>query len=208
MRWGEVAGRVTLLRMPSNFSNGNTFDWQGRQLSCEHSTARLVRYNWEGPWPEVLAESYEGKSLNAPNDVVVRPEDDGIVFTDPGYGSHWWYERNVRELELPTSVYHLDPKNGQLTRITDEIFKPNGLAFAPDYSVLYIADPPPRREGQDHRLGCPGQRPPAYQPARLRCTGAGLPRRHPGRRRRQCLVRDRLRRRGRRWRSYLRPRPD
>jgi gluconolactonase len=143
MRWDEISGRVTLLRTPSNFSNGNTFDWQGRQLSCEHSTARLVRYNWEGPWPEVLAERYEGKPLNAPNDVVVHPADDGIVFTDPGYGSHWWYEGNVRELELPTSVYHLDPKNGRLARITDEIFKPNGLAFAPDYSVLYVADTAP-----------------------------------------------------------------
>jgi gluconolactonase len=127
MRWDEVTGQVSLLRYPSNFSNGNSFDWQGRQLSCEHATARLVRYNWEGPWPEVLAAEYEGKPLNAPNDVVVHPDDDGIVFTDPGYGSHWWYEGNVRELELPTSVYHLDPQNGRLTRITDEIFKPNGL---------------------------------------------------------------------------------
>jgi len=143
MRWDEVTGAVTLLRMPSNFSNGNTFDWQGRQLSCEHSTARLVRYNWEGPWPEVLAAQYEGKPLNAPNDVVVHPEDDGIIFTDPGYGSHWWYEGNVRELELPTSVYHLDPKNGRLTRITDEILKPNGLTFSPNYRTLYVADTAP-----------------------------------------------------------------
>jgi gluconolactonase len=143
MRWDEVSGQVTLLRMPANFSNGNTFDWQGRQLSCEHSTARLVRYGWEGPWPEVLAEEYEGRPLNAPNDVVVHPDDDGIVFTDPGYGSHWWYEGNVRELELPTSLYHLDPSNGRLTRITDEIFKPNGLAFSPDYNILYAADTAP-----------------------------------------------------------------
>ncbi len=143
MRWDEVTGSVSLLRSPSNFSNGNTFDWQGRQLSCEHSTARLVRYNWEGPWPEVLADSYDGKPLNAPNDVVVHPDDDGIVFTDPGYGSHWWYEGNVRELELPTSIYHLDPSNGQLSRITDEIFKPNGLAFSPDYKTLYAADTAP-----------------------------------------------------------------
>jgi gluconolactonase len=143
MRWDEVTGAVTLLRVPSNFSNGNTFDWQGRQLSCEHSTARLVRYNWQGPWPEVLAERYEGKPLNAPNDVVVHREDDGIVFTDPGYGSHWWYEGNVRELELPTSVYHLDPKSGQLRRITDEILKPNGLTFSPDYRTLYVADSAP-----------------------------------------------------------------
>ena len=142
MRWDEVTGEVTLLRTPSNFSNGNTFDWQGRQLSCEHSTARVVRHEYQGE-PTVLAESYDGKRLNAPNDVVVHPDDDGILFTDPGYGSHWYYEGNVRELELPTSVYHIDAKNGKLTRITDEIMKPNGLCFSPDYRTLYVADTAP-----------------------------------------------------------------
>ncbi len=143
LRWDEVTGRVSELRRPSNFSNGNSFDWQGRQLSCEHSTSRLVRYGWRDGPPEVLADSFEGTPLNAPNDVVVHPEDDGIIFTDPGYGQHWWYEGGVRELMLPTSVYHLDPANGRLTRITDEILKPNGLAFSPDYSVLYVADTAP-----------------------------------------------------------------
>ena len=143
LRWDEVTGRVTPLRNPSNFSNGNSFDWQGRQLSCEHATSRLVRYGWgDGP-PEVLAAAYEGTPLNAPNDVVVHPEDDGILFTDPGYGQHWWYEGGVRELMLPTSIYHLDPANGRLTRLTDEILKPNGIAFSPDYSVLYVADTAP-----------------------------------------------------------------
>jgi gluconolactonase len=142
MRWDEVSGEVTLLRTPSNFSNGNTFDWQGRQLSCEHETARVVRYEYEGE-PTILAETFEGKPLNAPNDVVVHPDDDGIIFTDPGYGSHWYYEGNVRELELPTSVYHIDAQSGQLTRLTDEIFKPNGLCFSPDYSILYVADTAP-----------------------------------------------------------------
>jgi gluconolactonase len=142
MRWDEVTGRVTLLRTPSNFSNGNTFDFQGRQISCEHATARVVRYEREGE-PTVLAETFEGKPLNAPNDAVVHPEDGGIVFTDPGYGSHWWYEGNVRELELPTSVYHLDAQSGNLTRLTDEIFKPNGLCFSADYRTLYVADSAP-----------------------------------------------------------------
>ncbi len=142
MRWDEVTGNVTLLRTPSNFSNGNTFDWQGRQLSCEHSTARVVRYGYQGE-PTVLAERFDGKPLNAPNDIVVHPEDDGIVFTDPGYGSHWFYEGNVRDLELPTSVYHIDAKSGKLTRITDEILKPNGLCFSPDYKTLYVADTAP-----------------------------------------------------------------
>ena len=94
LRWDEVTGRVTALRAPSNFSNGNTFDWQGRQISCEHSPARVVRYDCQGE-PSVLAEAYEGKRLNAPNDVVVHPDGGGIVFTDPGYGSHGYYEGTV-----------------------------------------------------------------------------------------------------------------
>jgi gluconolactonase len=151
MRWDEVAGRVTLLRTPSNFSNGNTFDFQGRQISCEHATARVVRYEWEGE-PTVLAERFEGKQLNAPNDAVVHPEDGGIVFTDPGYGSHWWYEGNVRELELPTSVYHLDAQSGNLTRLTDEIFKPNGLCFSADYRTLYVADSAPTHHPEKGKI--------------------------------------------------------
>jgi gluconolactonase len=142
LRWDEVTGKVTPFRSPSNFSNGNTFDWQGRQLSCEHQTARVVRYEYQGE-PTVLASTYDGKRLNAPNDVVVHPNGGGIVFSDPGYGSHWHYEGNVRELELPTSVYYIDAQSGKLTRLTDEIRKPNGLCFSPDYRVLYVADTAP-----------------------------------------------------------------
>jgi gluconolactonase len=143
LRWDEVTGDVTELRRPANFSNGNTFDFQGRELSCEHATGRIVRYGWDDGPAEVLAETFEGKRLNAPNDVVVHPDDGGILFTDPGYGSHWWYEGGVHELLLPTSVYHIDAQSGALTRITDEIMKPNGLAFSPDYSILYVADTAP-----------------------------------------------------------------
>jgi len=139
MRWDEVTGAVTPLRNHSNHSNGNTFDFEGRQISCEHSTARVVRYGHQGP-AEVLAETFEGKQLNAPNDAVVHPDDGGIIFTDPGYGSHWYYEGTVRELELPTSIYHIDASSGALTRLSDEIFKPNGLCFSPDYRTLYVAD--------------------------------------------------------------------
>ena len=142
LRWDEVTDQISLFRKPSNFSNGNTFDFQGRQISCEHSTARVVRYEWDGS-VAVLAETFEGKQLNAPNDAVVHPEDGGIIFTDPGYGSFWWYEGNVRELELPDSVYHIDGGSGQLTKLTDEIFKPNGLCFSPDYKTLYVADTAP-----------------------------------------------------------------
>ena len=139
MRWDEVTGQITLLRAPSNFSNGNTFDFEGRQISCEHSTARVVRYEWEGE-PTVLADTYDGKLLNAPNDAVVHPDDGSIIFTDPGYGSHGWYEGNKRELELPTSIYHIDAQGGKVTKLTDEIFKPNGVCFSPDYRTLYVAD--------------------------------------------------------------------
>jgi|AntRauTorcE11898_2_1112593.scaffolds.fasta_scaffold15377_2 gluconolactonase len=143
LRWDATTGAVTTFRSPSNFSNGNTFDFQGRQLTCEHSTSRLVRYGWgDGP-AEVLADNFEGTPLNAPNDVVVHPEDGGIIFTDPGYGQHWWYEGGVRDLLLPTSIYHLDPQTGTLARLTNEIFKPNGIAFSPDYRTLYVADTAP-----------------------------------------------------------------
>jgi gluconolactonase len=142
MRWDEATGHVSVLRNPSNFSNGNTFDAQGRQLSCEHAPARVVRYEYKGD-PTILAETFDGKRLNAPNDIVVHPQDGGIFFTDPGYGSHGYYEGTVRELALPTSVYRIDPQTGRLAKLTDEIRKPNGLCFSPDYSTLYIADTAP-----------------------------------------------------------------
>ena len=142
MRWDEATGQTTVLRPTANFSNGNTFDWQGRQISCEHDTARVVRYEYQGE-PTVLASTYNGKRLNAPNDVVVHKQDGGIIFTDPGYGSHGYYEGNLRELELPTAVYHIDAQTGRLTKLTDEIMKPNGLCFSPDFSILYVADTAP-----------------------------------------------------------------
>jgi gluconolactonase len=142
MRWDEATGQVSVLRAISNFSNGNTFDWQGRQISCEHHPARVVRYEYQGE-PTILAETFEGKRLNAPNDVIVHRQDGSILFTDPGYGSHGYYEGNLRELELPTSVYHIDPQTGRLTKLTDEIKKPNGLCFSPDYRILYVADTAP-----------------------------------------------------------------
>lgn len=148
MRWDEVTGTVTLLRSPSSFSNGNTFDFQGRQISCEQGTARVVRYEWEGD-PVVLAATYEGKLLNGPDDAVVHPANGGIIFTDPGYGSQSWYEGNVRELALPMSIYSIDAQSGTLTRLTDELLKPNGLCFSPDYRVLYVADSAPTDHPQE-----------------------------------------------------------
>ncbi|MCS6850603.1 MAG: SMP-30/gluconolactonase/LRE family protein [Gemmataceae bacterium] len=131
-------GHVSVFRNPAGNSNGNTFDWEGRQISCEHGNRRVVRYEHNGS-VTVLADKWQGKPLNAPNDAVVHP-DGGIWFTDPGYGSLMNYEGHKGKLELKEAVYRIDPKTLQLDIVTDEIFKPNGLCFSPDYKKLYVAD--------------------------------------------------------------------
>jgi gluconolactonase len=138
MRWLDDDGHVSLMRRPAGNSNGNTFDQQGRQLSCEHGNRRLVRYEHNGGLT-VLAGEFEGRPLNAPNDVAVHP-DGGIWFTDPGYGSLLHYEGNKGDLHLKEAVYRIDGQTGAIAKVTDEIFKPNGLCFSPDFRRLYIAD--------------------------------------------------------------------
>jgi gluconolactonase len=137
MKWEEETGAVSVFRKPSNFSNGNSRDRQGRLLTCEHDSRRVTRTEYDGSIT-VLAERFEGKLLNSPNDIVCR-SDESIWFTDPPFGILGNYEGHVATPELPTNVYRLD-KSGRLTVATGEINRPNGLAFSPDESKLYIVE--------------------------------------------------------------------
>ena len=140
-RWSETGG-VAVFREPSNMTNGNTYDQQGRMLSCEHATSRVTRTEADGS-VTVLASHYQGKELNSPNDIVVR--NDGTVwFTDPTYGRA---DRTgvVREPELDfRGVYRLHPDGGDLVLLAKDFDMPNGLAFTPDHQSLYVADTPRR----------------------------------------------------------------
>ena len=161
LRWLEDDNRVTVFRAPSNNSNGNSFDLQGRQLSCEHLTRRVVRYEHDGSIT-VLADAYNGKRLNAPNDIVAHP-DGSYWFTDPPYGASLYEGQadaaggpanragriNPRvgqaadagqlKRELPNAVYRVDAK-GVVTQVATEaqVPDPNGLAFSPDFKKLYV----------------------------------------------------------------------
>ena len=175
LRWLEDDGSVKVFRSPSNNSNGNTFDFQGRQLSCEHLTRRLVRYEHDGS-VTIIAESFNGKRLNSPNDVVAHP-DGSYWFTDPPYGGQL-YEGTVdapggptnrsgrikhrlgqppevaaMKRELPTSVYRWDP-SGKLDLVIteDQLPDPNGLCFSPDYKKLYVISTG-RGPGDQHQGG-------------------------------------------------------
>src|SRR5262245_15555040 len=161
LRWLEDDGGVSVFRMPSNNSNGNTFDFQGRQLSCEHLTRRVVRYEHDGSIT-VIADSFNGKRLNSPNDVVPHP-DGSYWFTDPPYGGQVYEgapdaaggpsnragrlkprlgqaaEIGGAKRELPTAVYRVDT-SGRVDMVADESQTPdpNGLTFSPDYKKLYV----------------------------------------------------------------------
>ena len=162
LRWLEDDGRVTVFRSPSNNSNGNTFDSQGRQISCEHLTRRVVRYEHDGSIT-VIADSYQGKRVNSPNDAAVHP-DGSIWFTDPPYGGQL-YEgapdasggpsnragrfnskagqpvgMGTFKRELPTNVYRADP-SGRIDLVVteDQVPDPNGITFSPDFKKVYVA---------------------------------------------------------------------
>ena len=138
LRWSEQSRQVEVFRQPSNHANGNTRDRQGRLVTCEHGTRRVTRTEYDGSLT-VLAESYRGKRLNSPNDVVVR-SDGSIWFTDPSFGIENNYLGAVSPQELPASVYRIDGVTGELTVVADDLAGPNGLAFSPDESRLYVID--------------------------------------------------------------------
>ena len=148
LKWEESTGQVSTYRKPSNYSNGHTRDRQGRLISCEHGARRVTRTEYDGTIT-VLMDDFDGKPLNAPNDVAVHP-DGGIWFTDPGYGIMLNYEGHIAEFELPTCVYRLNPDTGEATVATDALEKPNGICFSPDYDKLYIVD-----TGVTHTDGTP-----------------------------------------------------
>ncbi len=138
LRWTEGTA-VSVFRSPSNNANGNTRDRQGRLVTCEHGARRVTRTELDGTIT-VLADSYKGRRLNSPNDVVVK-SDDTVWFTDPPYGILTDYEGCKSQQEQDGCfVFRLDPARGELTVVADDFDRPNGLAFSPDESVLYVSD--------------------------------------------------------------------
>ncbi|HXY24911.1 MAG TPA: SMP-30/gluconolactonase/LRE family protein [Candidatus Acidoferrum sp.] len=138
LRWLEDTGEVSVFRSPSNYANGNYRDRQGRLLTCEHDSRRLTRTEYDGTIT-VLMDSYQGKKLNAPNDLAVH-SDGAIWFSDPGYGILSNYEGHKAAFELPAVVYRLDPKTREATVVATDMDKPNGICFSPDEKKLYIVD--------------------------------------------------------------------
>lgn len=135
-RWIPGVG-TSVFRAPSNFSNGNTRDRQGRLVSCEHGGRRVTRTEYNGAIT-VIADHYQGKRLNSPNDVIVA-SDGAIWFSDPHYGISMDYEGQKSEQELPCNLYRVDPK-GEINAVLTDFNCPNGLAFSPDEKRLYVAD--------------------------------------------------------------------
>lgn len=139
MRFDETSGHVSVFRSPAGHSNGNTVDRQGRLVTCEHGNRRVTRTEHDGSIT-VIASHYDGKRLNSPNDVVVK-SDGSIWFTDPTYGIDSDYEGHKAESEVGAChVYRVDPHSGEIRVVVDDFVRPNGLAFSPDETKLYIAD--------------------------------------------------------------------
>jgi gluconolactonase len=161
MRWSERDG-IEVFRTPSWFANGQTRDRAGRLISCSHQRRCVLRTERDGR-VTVIADRFEGRRLNSPNDVVVK-SDGTVWFTDPHYGIQTDYEGGKAEPELPCRVYRADPRNGSLTVVNDEFQGPNGLCFSPDEGRLYIAesgrflDPDPVQEIRVFEVSSDGTR--------------------------------------------------
>jgi gluconolactonase len=134
----EETGEVSIFQSNSNYANGHTRDKQGRLICCEHDSRRITRIEHDGTIT-VLADNFNGKRLNASNDAVVHSSG-SIWFTDPGYGILSNYEGHIDSFELLPSVYRLDPESGEMTAVTTDLARPNGLCFSPDEKLLYIVD--------------------------------------------------------------------
>ena len=139
LRWDEPTGHVGVFRSPAGYTNGHTVDREGRLVSCSHGARRVERTEHDGSIT-TIADRYDGKRLNSPNDVVVS-SDGAVWFSDPTYGIDSDYEGFAAESEIGASnVYRVDPQTGACAIAADDFVKPNGLAFSPDESMLYIAD--------------------------------------------------------------------
>jgi gluconolactonase len=138
LRWDECSGSTHVFRAPSDFSNGMARDRQGRLLCCEHGTRRITRTEFDGAIT-VLADQYEGRPLNSPNDIVCDRAGN-IWFTDPTFGIAGWWEGFPATAQQPHAVYRIDAATGRLDRVLDDLAGPNGLAFSPDEATLYVVE--------------------------------------------------------------------
>lgn len=138
MRWDEATGETSVFRQPANYANGHARDRQGRLISCEHDTRRITRTEYDGTIT-VLADSFDGKPLNSPNDIVVK-SDGSIWFTDPPFGISGFYEGHKATPQLPQNVYRLDPESRTLSVMLGDVKGPNGLCFAADEKTLYVVE--------------------------------------------------------------------
>lgn len=149
LRYDETDGSVSVFRAPAGYSNGHTVDREGRLVSCEHGRRRVSRTEHDGT-VVTLADSFDGKRLNSPNDVIVKT-DGSVWFTDPSYGIDSDFEGNKAASEIGAcNVYRIDPASGAVTAVITDMVRPNGLAFSPDESRLYVAD-----TGATHKPGHP-----------------------------------------------------
>lgn len=139
MRWDETSGHTSVFRQPAGYTNGHTVDREGRLVSCEHGGRRVSRTEHDGS-VTVIADNYQGKRLNSPNDVVIK-SDGSIWFSDPAYGIDSDYEGHKGENEIGGCyVFRVDPLTGDIEAVITDLIRPNGLAFSPDESLLYVSD--------------------------------------------------------------------